>query len=197
MEILMHYINNQNYNKIVELAKNNLSIKYDKDMATYLVCSYIELGDLDNAEKEIDNLLKKEPKDIWIKFLKARVSYMKAEYQEVINILFQCISKFKNKIPKKIKVSIYNLLGATYKILGDSNAGAKYYYIAYNNTDNDRERIIEYSNYLFCINYLDNMNDQEVFKAHSKYNELFENFKTIENRTLNKKSNLNCNNKLN
>lgn len=41
MEILMHYINNQNYNKIVELAKNNLSIKYDKDMATYLVCSYI------------------------------------------------------------------------------------------------------------------------------------------------------------
>lgn len=35
---------------------------------------------------------------------------MKAEYQEVINILFQCISKFKNKIPKKIKVSIYNLL---------------------------------------------------------------------------------------
>ncbi len=32
------------------------------------------------------------------------------------------------------------------------------------------------------------MNDQEVFKAHSKYNELFENFKTIENRTLNKKS---------
>ena len=188
MEILMHYINNQNYNKIVELAKNNLSIKYDKDMATYLVCSYIELGDLDNAENEIDNLLKKEPKDIWIKFLKARVSYMKAEYQEVINILFQCISKFKNKIPKKIKVSIYNLLGATYKILGDSNAGAKYYYIAYNNTDNDRERIIEYSNYLFCINYLDNMNDQEVFKAHSKYNELFENFKTIENRTLNKKS---------
>ena len=31
MEILMHYINNQNYNKIVELAKNNLSIKYDKE----------------------------------------------------------------------------------------------------------------------------------------------------------------------
>ena len=145
-------------------------------------------GDLNNAEKEVNILLKKEPKDVWIKFLKARISYMKKEFQETINILLKCLSMFKNKIPIKIKVSIYNLLAATYKVLGDSNTSSKYYLMAYKSADNDKERAIEYSNYLFCINYLDNMNDQEVFKAHSKYNELFENFKTIENRTLNKKS---------
>lgn len=35
-----------------------------------LYVAILELGDLDNAEKEIDNLLKKEPKDIWLKFKK-------------------------------------------------------------------------------------------------------------------------------
>ena len=181
MEDIIQLLNKRAYNELIEVAKLKLSLKYNKDIAVYLVCGYIEIGDLNNAEKEVNILLKKEPKDVWIKFLKARISYMKKEFQETINILLKCLSMFKNKIPIKIKVSIYNLLAATYKVLGDSNTSSKYYLMAYKSADNDKERAIEYSNYLFCINYLDNMKDKEVFEAHYRYDSIYKNLNILNN----------------
>ena len=44
MEDIIQLLNKRAYNELIEVAKLKLSLKYNKDIAVYLVCGYIEIG---------------------------------------------------------------------------------------------------------------------------------------------------------
>ena len=185
-------------NKRKESIKNLFkSIKLNPNFhETYFILSkvYYENNDLDNATKyaikcvsikaDNENVLillgqiyfKKEEKDLSIKYFQKAIDLNKSNWLAYYNlgVLFQKYSEYKNSI-HNYKLSIkynsnnyasHNNLGNVYQELGYYELASKH--LAH--TINLNPKFVgAYSNYLYCLNFIESFDQKIYFKIASKF----------------------------
>ena len=113
-----------------------------------IVSCYIELNDLNSAQAYCEYLSELTPNASSVLFLKARLSYMSGEYESTVDNLTKLLIASNPDNNQVLSLS-YNLLGNTYKLLGDAKKSSKAYLAASNYSVDLNDKLIDYSNYLF------------------------------------------------
>lgn len=162
----------------LEFYKNDIK----KDAAAELLVSIaIEAGDTVLAKKRI-KLLAEFPVSAYRLFLLARVYYMDNDYWQALTYLEQTLENdLLNNVNGQVKEKIYNLLGQCYRFYGYPDRAAECYYKAFEAVTDKQLKILEYSNYLFNLHYL-NIPQQDYFLAHKDYDKLFSGIKQFKHK---------------
>ena len=178
------YINLEkgNFLKADKLALEFYKKNIKKDtVAELLVSIAIEAGDVVLAKERI-KLLTEFPVSAYRLFLFARVFYMEKDYWQSLTYLEQAVEdELLENISGQVKEKIYNLLGQCYRFYGYPDRAAECYYKAFEAVDLKQLKIIEYSNYLFNLHYLD-ISEQDYFLAHKDYDKLFSDIKQFKHK---------------
>lgn len=159
----------QELNKIMEEYPDNA------ELLGMLAGLSIESGDYLQAEILARQAIQADESYIFAYFLLARIKNNEGKYDEAIQELDKLTLNYVGQIPKEMQALINNLYGHIYKILGNPEQAANYYLSASHCTPHLWQKLENYSNYLFNLNYLTQMNDSDLFKAHAQYNEFFTN----------------------
>lgn len=133
-------------------AIENMRPAYETEALGLLTSIGIESGDADSAEQNVRALLQLMPKDIYARFLAARVRYMRGETVKTACEL-SAMLKEKN-IPRVYREKIGNLLGQCCRFLGDSMHSTEAYLGASRAAEDKSLAALEYSDYLFNMHYL-------------------------------------------
>lgn len=157
----------------LEFYKNNIK----KDAAAELLVSIaIEAGDTVLAKERI-KLLVEFPVSAYRLFLLARVHYMDNDYWQALTYLEQTLENdLLNNVNGQVREKIYNLLGQCYRFYAYPDRATECYYKAFEAVTDKQLKILEYSNYLFNLHYL-NISQQDYFLAHKDYDKLFSGIK--------------------
>ena len=174
---ITRYLNEGNYTKAIVLLRNYLNTNSNDAQALCdIVSCYIELNDLNSAQAYCEYLSELTPNASSVLFLKARLSYMSGEYESTVDNLTKLLVA-SNPANNQVLSLSYNLLGNTYKLLGDAKKSSKAYLAASNYSVDLNDKLIDYSNYLFNLNYLADISLAKLSTEHLKYNDFFKNIK--------------------
>lgn len=159
----------QELNKVMEKYPDNA------ELLGMLAGLCIENGDYPQAEIFVRQAIEADESYIFAYFLLARIKNNEGKYDEAIQELDKLALNYEGQIPKEMQALMYNLYGHICKILGNPKQAANYYLSASQCTPHLWQKFENYSNYLFNLNYLPHINDNDLFNAHVQYNELFVN----------------------
>ncbi|MBQ9364980.1 MAG: glycosyltransferase, partial [Schwartzia sp.] len=135
-----------------KIAIDELMKVSEREALGLYVNLFIEMNDASNARKALDAYLPTAPKDVYTRFLSARVRLMTGEHLKVIEEL-RPIEDDKS-IDGATREKILNLLGQCYRFIGDSEKATKAYLEASRVTKDKMLAALEYSDYLFNSHYL-------------------------------------------
>ena len=163
-----------NYLEAASLLKNLLiKNKNDGNLISKLAGVYIESGRVKEAKQTVDKLVELYPIHPFTKYLQARVQYMTGNLPKVISILENNIQSNLSNCSDEITTLNFNLLANAYGILGNCNKSTEYYLQASRYAKGSIEKAIDYSNYLFHLNYLTEITQDALYKAHLKYDSIY------------------------
>ena len=143
----------------------------DRELMGTLAAIYIETEQQVAARKITKQLLQYYPDDGYSLFLAARVEHMAEAWAAVVSKAKKAL-RLRN-LTAEIKSLLYNLLGSSYRNLGDSLASSESYLQASRYSIDRQGKAIDYSNYLFNLHYLPEFSQEELYRAHCGYNDLF------------------------
>ena len=109
-----------------------------------------------------------------------------------INKTYEALERLKKILPKfegtKEEWKIHEMIGAAFHDIGDAEGAVQAYFNAVKTDEYLRSQREHYSNYLFTLHYLDNIDNITLANEHFIYNDLFrdtEQLKNISNSSLN------------
>ena len=150
-----------------------------RDVLANLACIYIELGNAEQARKTCNDLIKLYPDYGYGLYIMGRVLFLENEWQRAIDMVGLAL-RSNNVLNDDVKSKCYNLLGVVYGRLGEAEKSLQSYFTAIKYGEGIASKAIDYSNYLFNLHYLPNITQEELYKAHEGYNELFNDIKQYE-----------------
>jgi predicted O-linked N-acetylglucosamine transferase (SPINDLY family) len=144
----------------------------DQEVLAILAGIYIETWQNADAERITDKILRLYSGYGYGFFLAARVDYNKDDWGKAVQkaqfALQQC-----SDLTSEVRSMIYNLLGNSYKNLCDSRRSVDSYLKASRYSIGMESKAVDYSNYLFNLHYLPHVSQDELYRLHKKYNDLF------------------------
>lgn len=139
-------------NLAVLMYKNNIN---QVNALELMVSIAIEIGDMQAAEERM-HLLKQFPITSYRLFLQARIYFMGKRHGAAIDTLLQSLEEpHKYTATLAVLEKIYNLIGKCCRFLGYMEDSAGCYLLAAEYADGKVLKLLEYSNYLFNLHYLD------------------------------------------
>lgn len=144
----------------------------DGELLSKLAGAYIESGRREDAEFVVEKLLRLYPENEFFCFLQARVQYMNGNLPLVIDTLEKA-AKDRSLVEDEVNSLVYNLLANSYGLLGNCEKSTEYYWKASRCSIGETDKAIDYSNYLFHLNYLPQLAQRELYAAHRGYEDIF------------------------
>ena len=131
---------------------------------------HIEAGDAEGAAPLVEALLQKEPQSVYGAFLRARILFAEGKFLSAREALTALLAREKTLAPVYAE-KVCNLLGQTARTLGLAKEAAD----AYEKAAAAASPALlpaAWSNVLFALHFL-RVPQQEVYRAHCAYGELF------------------------
>lgn len=147
------------------------------ELMGFLAGIYIEKQKFSLSQVWIQKALQTDSSYIFAYFLQARIYNEQCEWLKAIEKIKWMESVYQGRINDEILTLMYNLLGHIYAILGNAQLAAQYSLKASQCGVQFFQRIENYSNYLFNLNYIADTSDVFIFYEHQQYNQFFENIK--------------------
>lgn len=139
-------------NLAVLMYKNNIN---QVNALELMVSIAIEIEDMQAAEERM-HLLKQFPVTSYRLFLQARIYFMGKRHGVAIDTLLKSLEEpHKYTATPAVLEKIYNLIGKCCRFLGYMEDSAGCYLLAAGYADGKVLKLLEYSNYLFNLHYLD------------------------------------------
>ena len=142
----------------------------------YLTCAYVEKGDKKKALEAALDFSARWPDLFMAQFLVARGHHLREEYGETLKILLQ-LEKQNVNVSAQKRGLLYNLLGNTYKILGETKRSLYYFEKAILPELDSTTLAENYDSYLFNLHYPDGISSKTLYQAHVRYSEIFSKIK--------------------
>lgn len=184
------YICEKHYRKAIECAKKLIALDCTDCDALYMAAaSYMNNGELDRAVSIAKQIIELNPNYIGA-YMVLAYSYKKQfKLKDELAALEDALY-IADESAKQIAVvsEIYSLLGSVYSLLGENKKSMDSFLKSYEHEQNMNQKIVEYSNYLFAMNYALDINNEDMYIAHVKYNEFFENVVRYEHPSIQEKN---------
>lgn len=136
----------------VLLYKNNIN---QPEALELMVSIAIETGAVKVAVERM-KLLEQFPTTAYCLFLQARICFMEKKHIIAMNVLLQALNPlYADNATSAVLEKIYNLLGKCCRFLSYMEDSAECYRLAAEYVDDKALKLLEYSNYLFNLHYLD------------------------------------------
>ena len=132
---------------------------------------HIEAGDYEGAAPLVEALLQKEPQSVYGAFLHARVLFAEGKLLSAHHALAALLQREEGIAPLYVE-KVCNLLGQTSRTMGLAEEAAAAYEKAAAAAETPELRAVAWSNVLFALHFL-RVPQQEVYRAHCAYGELF------------------------
>ena len=132
---------------------------------------HIEAGDYEGAAPLVEALLQKEPQSVYGAFLHARVLFAEGKLLSAHHALAALLQREEGIAPLYVE-KVCNLLGQTARTMGLAEEAAAAYEKAAAAAETPELRAVAWSNVLFALHFL-RVPQQEVYRAHCAYGELF------------------------
>lgn len=145
----------------------------DREIIEILIGVYIEQEKKLQAEAFLKKLQMKYEMYSYGLFLAARVYFLSDEWYLAIKTAKKALRLNEEK-SRSVLSRIYNILGASYKNIGESAKSVFYYKKEIEFAENRDEAATAYSNYLFNLHYLSEKHPVQMLTEHKKYNALFD-----------------------
>lgn len=152
----------------------------EQNVLGILVGIYIETGKVAFAKKWAHKLREFYPKYGYGAFLSARIDYMQDEWELSIVKSQQALKQFV--LNDDMKSRFFNLLGNSYKSLGESEKSVESYLKASQYSVGVENKAVDYSNALFNMHYLQECSQLDLYKIHEKYNDLFSRIEVFQHK---------------
>ncbi|WP_432748939.1 hypothetical protein NXG61_11835 [Pectinatus haikarae] len=173
-----YFYDNGEYEKcIASLSKSKY--KYEEKVLLLMAVSYKNLFDYDKAIYIIEHILKKNPEYVPGYIQLAYIYKDKKLYIDEIKLLvkadqFVRQQKQTGQIHDAVYLAeIYSMLASAYVKIGKSKKACRYFLFSSREEEDYTKKIEEYSNALFVLNYIDDINDKAVYKLHINYQKFF------------------------
>lgn len=162
------------YDQGIQKAETLLKL-YGNDSEIFGVLSgiYIELGNADLAEQYAKQAIKLDPLYVFAYFLLAKADYLRGNLDCAVIKIKRFLQNYDGQISEEVLAISYNLLAHIEKIFGNIINSLDHWLIASRCGVNESQKLENYSNYLFTLNYLPEKHNEEIFANHKKYNEWF------------------------
>lgn len=171
---LIANLNNQEYEILIGEAKKILAVRKDDcEIFGLLAAAYIEINENKHAIQAIRQAMKINKNYLGGLVLLARAYYQNGNEKETIDTLQNMLAKYKNNMPEQVQVLAYNLLANTWRKLGNAKKSTINFLKASQIGENINDKALNYSNYLFDLNYLEDKSQVEMLEAHMRYNDIF------------------------
>ena len=155
-------------------------MNYDREEALGLKASLgIETGDCNYAEAALTELEQFAPEKPYVRYLAARVAYMKGEWAAVIGPLE---SLLKREMSSPVRERVCNLLGRVYRRLGESEKAARCDLEAAKAASDRDLAADEYGNYLFDLHHITGHSLEEQRAAAAKFDAFFDGIPRFDHR---------------
>ena len=149
----------------------------DKELLGILLGIYIETNQAEKAHAPLKKLHQIYPDYGYGWFLAARLDYLENKWDSSVKkaeyALQHCLD-----LTDEMKSLLYNLLGAAHKDCGEAKESTTCYLQASHYSITLQGKAADYSNYLFNLHYLSDINASKMKLEHEGYNHFFENIKT-------------------
>lgn len=132
---------------------------------------HIEAGDYEGAAPLVEALLQKEPQSVYGAFLHARLLFAEGKLLSAHEVLVSLLQREEGISPLYVE-KVCNLLGQTARAMGLAEEAAAAYEKAAAAAATPELRVVAWSNVLFALHFL-RVPQQEVYRAHCAYGELF------------------------
>lgn len=120
-----------------------------------MVSIAIESGAVKAADERM-KLLEQFPSTAYRLFLQARIYFLEKRHVIAMNVLLQALeSPYKDNATSAVLEKIYNLLGKCCRFLSYMEESAECYRLAAVYVDDKALKLLEYSNYLFNLHYIE------------------------------------------
>lgn len=175
------------YDEIITAAQ--VVLKEDPGHARaleYLACAYVEKWDKDRALSAAKNFALQYPKMFKAQFLVARAYHLREEYGQAMKILLR-LEKRSVELASHEKGLLYNLLGNTCKVLGETKRSLVYFEKAILPELGLDFLAESYDSYLFNLHYSEGILPEVLYQAHIRYNAIFSQIKQYQHNSLNRK----------
>ena len=145
---------------------------------------HIEAGDAEGAAPLVEALLQKEPQSVYGAFLRARILFAEGKFLSAREALTALLAREKTLAPVYAE-KVCNLLGQTARTLGLAKEAADAYEKAAA-ASSPALLPAAWSNVLFALHFL-RVPQEEAYRAHLAYGELFRDVQPFLHRTLQKR----------
>ena len=132
---------------------------------------HIEAGDYEGAASLVEALLQKEPQSVYGAFLHARILFAEGKLLSAHEALAALLQREEGLAPLYVE-KVCNLLGQIARTMGLAEEAAAAYEKAAAAAETPELRAVAWSNVLFALHFL-RVPQQEVYRAHCAYGELF------------------------
>ena len=132
---------------------------------------HIETGDYEGAAPLVEALRQTEPQSVYGAFLRARLLFAEGKLLSAHEALAALLQREEGIAPLYVE-KICNLLGQTARTMGLAEEAAAAYEKAAAAAETSELRAVAWSNVLFALHFL-RVPQQEVYRAHCAYGELF------------------------
>jgi predicted O-linked N-acetylglucosamine transferase (SPINDLY family) len=169
------YICEQNYRSAIACAEKLIALDFTDCDALYMAAaSYMNLGEFEQAVIMAKRIVALNVDYIGA-YMVLAYSYKKQFklYEEISALEFALKIAKQSEIHTSIASEIFSLLGSAYSLLGQNKKSKECFLQSCEIEPNINQKNVEYSNYLFATNYGLDMNNDEIYTAHVKYNEFF------------------------
>lgn len=167
------FVERRAYDQIIVAAQEILQVDPGHAQALeYLTCAYVEKWDRENALSSAQAFALRYPHMFKAQFLVARGHHLREEYGQSLKILLW-LEKQSAKLAPHEKGLLYNLLGNTYKVLGETRRSLIYFEKALLLELDIRSLAEYYDSYLFNLHYPDGISMETLYRAHARYNAIY------------------------
>ena len=181
MKMIDKYIAKENYKEaLVEIEKILKNNSNDFQILTRLVLILIGLKNFSKAEENIitiENIYHKNP---YLEFLRAKNFFEQNQFKLSVNVLENALDYFGTNISKQCLALYYELLTSSYRYLRENKKFIEVSQKASLLADDITIKANKYGNSLFYSNYEIDLGDEELFKLHIKYDDIFCNIEKFE-----------------
>lgn len=163
----------RDYRGTLALARRGLhSAPKNQEFLETTAAACLELGDAEAAAPVIGELRQLYPQDGYAGFLAARLAFLRGAWDESATTAAEVLSA-GDDMAADVRLRLYNLLGQSYKEMGDAGRSLEHYLQAARLAPDRAAQAVEYANYLFNMHYVTGFSQRELFAAHRKYTEYF------------------------
>lgn len=166
------YILNGDYQEAIRCAEEILSLdKKDIDAMYMAAASYMNADEYEKAIVMGGKLLTVNRNYIGIYLVLAHCYKKQYKLAEEISVLNQAL---EIGAESNFRGEIYSLLGSVYSLLGQHSKSMECFLRACLSEQENEKKIVEYSNYLFETNYIQEISHEEMLQDHVGYNSFFQ-----------------------